>query len=181
MFSIPNILTYLRIILIPVIMILLLSGNPTYSETLAVVLFGIAAISDFFDGYFARKLDQISEIGRFLDPIADKLIVVGVLLILCATGKISEWHLVPVSLILFREILVSGIREYLGNFSVTMPVSNLAKWKTATQLTAIPFLIYFPVWEKFFTVGLVFLWLAAGLTVQTGWQYLKIGYRYMKR
>ncbi|MHA1549855.1 MAG: CDP-diacylglycerol--glycerol-3-phosphate 3-phosphatidyltransferase, partial [Alphaproteobacteria bacterium] len=154
--------------------------NTFYGETLATVFFIIAAVSDFFDGYFARKWNQVSELGRFLDPIADKLIVVGVLLMLVSIGKVAGYHIIPVALIFFREIFVSGLREYLGNFSVKVPVSKLAQWKTTTQLVAIPFLIYFPIWEDFFTVGIVFLWIAAFLTIQTGWSYFKIALKYMK-
>ncbi len=181
MLTIPNLLTFLRILLIPIIMSCLLSGNPFYSEIISTGLFIFAAISDFFDGYLARKFNQESEMGRFLDPIADKLIVIGVLIALIWIGKITPIDLIPVSLIFFREIFVSGLREYLGNFSVKMPVSYLAKCKTTAQLMAIPFLMAFPIWSPFFDTGRAILWFASALTVYTGYSYFKIALKYMKR
>lgn len=181
MFTIPNILTYLRILLIPVIMLCLLSGDPLYSETISTALFIFAAISDFFDGWLARKLNQSSELGRFLDPIADKLIVVGAFLALIWVGKIYPVDLIAVTLILFREILVSGLREYLGNFSVKMPVSYVAKWKTTAQLVCLPFLMAVPQWSELFTTGRVIMWIAALLTVYTGLSYFRTALKYMKR
>ena len=177
----PNLLTGLRIALIPIVMLLMLSGDSFYREDLAVLFFGLAGITDFFDGYLARKWNKESEIGRFSDPIADKLIVVGVLVILLVTGKIMLIDLLPVSLILFREIFVSGLREYLGNFSVKLPVSWLAKWKTAVQLIALPFLIFFPIWSDYFIIGRVLLWISAILAIKTGWSYFKVAIKYMKR
>ncbi len=181
LFTVPNILTFLRILLIPVIMICLLSGNPFYSETVSTALFIFAAISDFFDGYIARKFNQATELGRFLDPIADKLIVIGVFIALIWIGKIATIDLIPVSLIFFREIFVSGLREYLGNFGVKMPVSYIAKWKTTAQLVCLPFLMAVPIWSPYFDSGRVLLWVASILTVYTGWSYFKIALKYMKR
>ena len=181
MFTLPNLLTYIRISLIPFVMICLFSGDSFYSEKVSTFLFLIAALSDFFDGYLARQLNQSSELGRFLDPIADKLIVIGVFVALLFTGRIYSVDLIPITLIFFREIFVSGLREYLGNFGAKVPVSYVAKWKTTAQLVCIPFLMAVPVWSPFYDAGRILLWVASLLTVYTGWDYFKIALRYMKR
>ena len=156
---------------------------------LAGVLFIIAAITDYFDGYFARSMNITSSFGRFLDPIADKLLVVATLFMIAATQG-DEYYgarffgsnalfAVPAIIILCREIIVSGLREYLAELKVGVPVTRLAKWKTGVQMTAIPFIIFGFLFLPFAYIGTVLLWIAAVLTIITGWDYLKSGLKYM--
>ncbi|MBV6657038.1 MAG: CDP-diacylglycerol--glycerol-3-phosphate 3-phosphatidyltransferase, partial [Devosiaceae bacterium] len=176
--SIPNLLTYGRIAAVPAIVACLYSSAPVWLWT-AVVIFIIAAVTDFFDGYLARVLDQQSSLGKMLDPIADKLLVGAVLMMLAANGTIAGWSLVPAIIILSREILVSGLREYLGQMSLSVPVSKLAKWKTTVQLVALGVLIAGPAGDALIPfaseAGLTLLWLAAALTVWTGYDYVRAG------
>ncbi len=177
-FSLPNLLTYARILAIPFIIILALSGNDAL-RWVALILFAIAAITDFFDGYLARKWNLVSPIGRMLDPIADKLLV-GALLIAFAYDKtFSALDLIPAIIILMREILVSGMREYLGNEKVALPVTMLAKYKTTVQLVALGILFAEPVMGGLALISNIFLWLAAILTMITGWDYWRVTIKYM--
>ena len=136
-----NILTYLRILIIPIIFYMLYSKDILYSNYISCGLFILASITDYLDGYISRKTKTTSEIGRFLDPIADKLLVSTVLIALVQTKFVGMLETIIATVIICREIFVSGLREYLGNFNTKMPVSKLAKWKTAIQLFAI---IFFP-------------------------------------
>jgi cardiolipin synthase len=149
------------------------------------VIFVGAAISDFLDGYFARAWAQQSSLGRMLDPIADKLLVSSSLLMLAAEETIHGWALLAAVVILCREILVSGLREYLAELRVSVPVTRLAKWKTTLQLVAVGFLIageagdaVVPVVTK---VGIALLWLSALLTLYTGWDYLQAGLHHLTK
>ncbi len=174
----PNALTFARIGLIPVIMVLLYVPTPE-ARWAAAGLFVLAAVTDYLDGWLARKLNVISDIGRVLDPIADKLLVAAVLVMLAGTGGLSAAALVAAVVILMRELLVSGVREFLAGRSIAMPVTTLAKWKTATQLVALPLLL---VGDTASVAGIslqgpgeVLLWIAAALTAQTGYIYMRQG------
>jgi cardiolipin synthase len=179
--NLPNMLTYFRIAAIPGIVALfyLESDLGLY---LACGLFGIAAITDFFDGYLARAYSQQSNLGRFLDPVADKLLVAAILLTMTGFGQISGLVILPALVILCREILVSGLREFLAEIRVGVPVSTLAKWKTMLQMIAIGFLIVGDAGpEPLATrlIGETGLWIAALLTLITGYDYLHTGIRHI--
>lgn len=179
--SLPNLLTLSRIVVIPLLLAsLYLPGD--LGSWVPLGLFVAAGITDFLDGYFARRYRQTSNLGRFMDPVADKLLVASVLLVLVGIGRIGEWDLIPATIILCREILVSGLREYLAELRVGMPVSKLAKWKTAAQIFAICFLLGGPAVEAHFDailIGQVLLWIAGSLTVWTGYDYLRLGLQHM--
>ncbi len=175
--SLPNILTYGRVVAVPVVAALLFWPDADWARWAGLGVFAVAAITDFFDGYLARAWSQQSALGRMLDPIADKLLVAVCLLMLCADQQIYGYSLWAAIIILAREILVSGLREFLAELRVSIPVSAVAKWKTTAQLLAIGFLIAGPAGEKVLpyteTIGLVLLWIAALLTLYTGWDYLQ--------
>ena len=182
--SLANLLTLSRILAIPLVVASFYVPG-VYARWFGCALFSAAALTDWLDGHVARRWAQQSEIGRFLDPIADKLLVAATLFMLVAKHRFaSEWTLLPALVILCREILVSGLREYLAGLRVGVPVSRLAKWKTAIQMTAIGFLIVgsagpalVPVTE----IGELLLWLAALLTLVTGYDYLRAGLTHMTR
>lgn len=180
--NLPNILTYGRIAAVPVVAALLLWGGDNARWT-ALGIYVLAAISDFFDGYLARKWKQQSSLGRMLDPIADKVLVAVVLLVLCADGILRGGHIWAAIIILSREVLVSGLREYLGELQVSVPVTQIAKWKTTVQLVSIGFLIAGPTGDTVvpFTteMGIAMLWIAAGLTLYTGYDYFRAGIRHV--
>jgi len=175
-------LTYGRVLAVPVVAACLFGSDEFWMRWLALALFTVAAITDFLDGYLARMWSQQSSLGQMLDPIADKLLVAACLLMLVADKTISSWSLWAAIVILCREILVSGLREFLAGLRVPLPVSTVAKWKTAMQLAAIGFLIAGPAGERLLpgttTIGLCLLWLSAILTFYTGWDYMKAGIRY---
>lgn len=171
--KLANRLTMGRIAVIPVIC-LLMDVHTAWAMWTAMVLFVAAAITDYFDGYIARNYNQLSKWGRVLDPIADKLLVAAVILMIAVTDRLNGINFVPALIILLREVAVSGLREYLAELRVGLPVTRLAKWKTAAQMTALPFLICNTVDFGVFTagnVGVVLIWIAAVLTVITGWDY----------
>ena len=175
--NIPNYLTVLRIAIIP-LMLMVFALPDGLGNILAAALFITASISDFFDGYLARKWKVQSSLGRFLDPIADKLLIAAILILLVDARIIHGWHIVPAIGILCREILVSGLREFLAELKVVVPVTKLAKWKTAVQMGALFFLLLGPVtpaWLGGEYGGLILLWIAASLTLYTGYNYLKYG------
>ena len=179
--TLPNLLTLARIVIIPVLVGLLFIKEPA-ARWAACALFTVAAITDYFDGYLARHRNEVSPLGRFLDPIADKLLVAAVILMLVSIGAIRGWVILPALVILCREILVSGLREYLAEIRVPMPVSELAKWKTAIQLLALGILIVGESGPAGLTVqliGEIGLWLAAALTIVTGYDYLRRGLQHM--
>lgn len=185
--ALPNILTYARIAAVPVVVGLLfwqsIFAGELWLRWVALAVFIAAAITDFFDGYLARAWGQQSSLGRMLDPIADKLLVAACLLILAAGTTIRGWALLAAVIILCREVLVSGLREYLAELRVGVPVTTLAKWKTLGQLVAIGFLIAGEAGEKVLPytieIGITLLWLAALVTLYTGWDYLRAGLRHM--
>jgi len=181
--ALPNVLTYGRIVAVPLVVGCMFWQNILHGglwlRWVALAIFVAAAISDFLDGYFARIWAQHSLLGRMLDPIADKLLVSSCLLMLAAESTIHGWALFAAVVILCREILVSGLREYLAELRVSVPVTRLAKWKTTLQLIAVGFLIcgeagdaVVPVVTR---IGIALLWLSAILTLYTGWDYLQAG------
>ncbi len=182
--NIPNLLTMLRIWAIPAIVLTFFFNSPGWAWT-GVILFAAAGITDYMDGYLARHLNQLSRFGRVLDPIADKLLVGSILLMMAYTGRLTGWGIIPAVVILCREILVSGLREFLAEIKVGCPVTRLAKWKTACQMTALPVLMVAQ--ESItgnsatflFILGQLALWGAATLTVMTGYDYWKSGRKYM--
>ena len=175
--QVPNILTMSRIAAIPLLITLIWGGTPTMRWA-ALALYLAACITDYLDGYLARSLNQQSTLGRLFDPIADKLLVGGCLLVLCAFDYIVGWTVLPAVIILLREILVSGLREYLAEIRVGLPVSRLAKWKTFLQMLSLGFLIIGdagPATLPTVLIGETALWLAALLTLWTGYDYLRSG------
>ncbi len=182
MLTLPNILTLSRIIMVP-----LLAGFLWWPEWeagygIAFALYCLMGVTDYFDGYLARAQGTVSKLGVFLDPIADKIMIAAVILMLAGKQVIIDWHLIAALVILVREIAVSGLREFLGGIQVSVPVSQLSKWKTTLQLLALGGLILaraLPGWEWLLTASLVALWGAAALTVITGWDYLRVGLKHM--
>ncbi len=180
--DLPNLLTLSRIAAIPLLVALAVVGAP-WADLAACAVFSAAAITDYFDGKLARERQQITAFGRMLDPIADKLLVGAALMLLAGMGRLSDFGLLPAIVILLREILVSGLREYLAGLAVGLPVTKLAKWKTGFQMGALGTLLagdtgasvigltFLPV----SLIGELMLWTAAVLTMITGWDYLQAG------
>lgn len=181
--SLPNLLTYGRVAAVPVVVACLFWSAIDGMRWLALGIFVAAAITDFLDGYLARALAQQSSLGRMLDPIADKLLVSAVLMMLVADHTIASYSLGAAIVILCREILVSGLREFLADLKVPLPVSRIAKWKTTLQMVALGFLIAGPAGDKVLPdttrIGLVLFWFSALLTIYTGWDYLRAGVRHI--
>ena len=182
MLNFANILTMSRIAAIPAIVGLLLVQGLVW-HWIALALFVLACVTDWFDGYVARRLDQVSPLGRFLDPIADKLVVAAVLLVLVAIDHIDGWSVLAALVILCREILVSGLREFLAELRVGVAVSMLAKWKTTVQMVALGFLIVAKAESEVpvnaMLIGEILLWIAAVLTLITGYDYMTLGLKHM--
>jgi cardiolipin synthase (CMP-forming) len=168
--SLPNLLTIGRIAAIPLICLCVVLGGPFWG-TIAFVLYVAAAVTDWLDGYLARKLELGSPLGRMLDPIADKLLVGALLVVLAFTRDLSALDLIPAIAILMREILVSGLREHLGPKNVTVHVTPLAKWKTTVQLVALGIILLATLVPGIAFFGSIALWIAGLLTVWTGVQY----------
>ena len=187
MLTLPNLLTLSRILAVPILVFLLWRPTPI-DYGITFVLYCVVGVTDYFDGYLARAQGQISRLGQFLDPIADKIMVAAVIVMLIASRKMSGepvihgLHIVPALVILLREIIVSGLREYLAPLNVSVPVSALAKWKTTFQLVSLGALILggaFPAEAWIHDIGLGSLWAAAVLTLVTGYDYLRIGLKHM--
>ena len=186
-FSVPNLLTYARIVAVPVVVGCIYAQSimegPLWLRWLALAVFIAAAVTDFLDGYYARIWDQHSAFGRMLDPIADKLLVASCLLMLAADFSIRGLALWPAIVILCREILVSGLREYLAALRVSVPVTKLAKWKTTVQLVAIGFLLAGEAGDQVLPytslIGIVLLWVSAIFTIYTGWDYFRAGIHHL--
>tara|TARA_A100001037_G_scaffold240068_1_gene219865 strand:- start:726 stop:1277 length:552 start_codon:yes stop_codon:yes gene_type:complete len=175
--TIPNILTFIRVALIPVVVALLFFDDPALRWWALGLFFGLA-ITDFLDGYLARKLDQKSELGALMDPIADKVLVAALIVALVARGDIAGWDIAAALLILSREFLVSGLREYLASRSLPLPVTKLAKWKTTTQLIAIGLFILIPLaGPELAWATSVLWWITTALTLVTGYAYLTSAWR----
>lgn len=187
MMSLPNILTLSRIVALPLLAFLLWWPGWEAGYGLAFLLYCLMGITDYFDGYLARSSGTVSKLGIFLDPIADKIMVAVVILVLTAQGAlrgpyVGDMHVIAGLIILVREIAVSGLREFLGGLQVSVPVSKLAKWKTTFQLVALGALILgeaLPRSDWIHSVGLASLWGAAILTLVTGWDYLRVGLKHM--
>ena len=185
--SLPNILTYARIAAIPVVVGCIywqsIMDGPLWLRWVALAVFLAAAVTDYLDGYYARIWDQQSAFGRMLDPIADKLLVASCLLMRAADGSINRWTLWAAFVILCREILVSCLREYLAALRVSVPVTQLAKWKTTVQLVAIGFLIAGEAGEAILPwttlIGIILLWISALVTIYTGWDYFRAGIHHL--
>lgn len=215
--NLPNILTVLRLIAAPGVAVMFLYFTRPYADWFALVLFISAAVTDWFDGYLARAWKQESKFGAMLDPIADKAMVVIALLVITGFSGMNPWILLPATVILFREVFVSGLREFLGDTAGTLKVTNLAKWKTTAQMVALAVLFAQGVFEHYFgmqawgmddamiddilngreedvmglnwkyyamniswIVGVVLLWIAALLTMITGWDYFAKARPYLK-
>ncbi len=181
--SLPNLLTYGRILAIPALVGLLFWPKDDWVRWIALAVYVAAAVTDYLDGWIARAWSQQSAIGRMLDPIADKLLVCALLLMLVHTETIKGWAIWAAIVILCREILVSGLREFLADLKVSVPVSKVAKWKTTAQLLALGFLVAGPAGDSVLPyntqIGIVMLWIAAALTIYTGWDYFNAGIRHM--
>ena len=215
--NVPNILTVLRLLAAPGIAVMFLYFNRPYADWFALVLFISAALTDWIDGHLARSWKQVTKIGTMLDPIADKAMVVIALMVIVGYSSMSPWLVLPATVILFREVFVSGLREYLGDRAGTLKVTQLAKWKTTAQMVAIAVLFAQGVFEHYFgmsvmgmdvelveailagteedlhgigwklqgailagQIGIVLLWIAAILTLVTGWEYLRKATPYLK-
>jgi cardiolipin synthase len=183
--DLPNLLTLSRIAAIP-LLVAMVALRRAETDLAACVLFTVAAITDYLDGRLARDRRQLSDLGRMLDPIADKLLVGAALMMLAGTGRLGAFGLYPAVVIMLREILVSGLREYLAGVRVGLPVTRLAKWKTGVQMVALGFLLAgdssaallgIP-WLPASEIGEALLWAAALLTLLTGWDYLTAGLRH---
>ena len=185
--NIPNMLTYARILAVPMIVLcFFLEGklqSSDFARWTALAIFIAASVTDYLDGYLARTWKQTSNIGRMLDPIADKLLVSSALLLMAADGTIAGWSIWAAIIILCREILVSGLREYLAALKVSVPVTQLAKWKTALQLIAVGFLLAGPAGDKVIgyasEIGITLLWVSAIITLYTGYDYFRAGLKHI--
>ena len=215
--TVPNILTVLRLLAAPGLAVMFLYFSRPLADWFALVLFVTAAVTDWFDGYLARAWKQESKLGAMLDPIADKAMVVIALMVIVGYSSMSPWLVLPATFILFREVFVSGLREYLGDTAGTLKVTQLAKWKTTLQMVAIAVLFAQGVFEHYLgmsafgmdaeifegvmrgevedlhglrwkhagmvwagTAGLILLWVAAFLTLATGWDYLRKALPYLR-
>jgi cardiolipin synthase (CMP-forming) len=201
--TVPNILTTLRLLAAPGVAVMFLYFNRPWADWLALTLFVGAALTDFLDGYLARAWKQESRYGAMLDPIADKAMVVIAIMVITGYSGMNPWLILPATIILFREVFVSGLREFLGDRAGLLKVTPLAKWKTTAQMIAIAVLFLgtglaylesgrpprigegdVPVmvsWAGVATwAGLALIWLAAGLTALTGWDYLTKARPYLK-
>jgi CDP-diacylglycerol---glycerol-3-phosphate 3-phosphatidyltransferase len=182
MLSLANILTLSRILAVPILVALLWPVGGWFDFALAFALYCLMGITDYFDGYVARATGTVSRLGIFLDPIADKIMVASVIVMLMFIKTIDGLHIIAGLIILLREIFVSGLREFLAGLQISVPVSQLAKWKTTFQMIALGALILggaTPQWPWVHEVGIWSLWAAALLTLVTGWDYLRVGLKHM--
>ena len=205
MWTTPNILTALRLIAAPAVAVMFLYFNRPYADWFALLLFIGAAITDWFDGFLARAWAQETKLGSMLDPIADKAMVVIALMVIVGYSSMSPWLVLPATVIMFREVFISGLREYLGDKTKLLKVTKIAKLKTSAQMIAIAVLFSHGVFEHYqitlssktttstktlailsdamfysSNFGLVFLWIAAALTLISGFEYLKKSWPYLK-
>jgi len=190
MLTLPNMLTLSRIVAVPLLVWLMWWPDWRMGYGIAFGLYCLMGFTDYFDGYLARSSGAVSKLGQFLDPIADKIMVAAVILILVHNGDVHGWHMIAALVILLREIAVSGLREFLAGLKVSVPVSELAKWKTTFQLVSLGSLILmggapdFAIpftggWVNPASVGFTTLWAAAVLTLVTGYDYLRVGLKHM--
>ena len=178
LFLVPNIITIARIAAIIPIAALVMSGDST-ARSIALFIYIAAAVSDWVDGYLARAWDQYSDLGRMLDPIADKMLVAILIAVLAWDRSLSGLDMVPAIAILFRETFIPGLREFLGNKTVVLPVTQLAKWKTTIQLVALAVVLAEPLIPGFALVSDIVLWIAGIITIWTGWQYLRASWPHL--
>jgi cardiolipin synthase len=178
LFLIPNIITIARILAIIPIVWLVMDGD-IIMRLVALIIYVIAALSDWLDGYLARAWNQYSPLGRMLDPIADKLLVGILIAALAWDGSFSGWDMIPVCAILFREFFVSGLREFLGNSAVVLPVTWLAKWKTTLQLVALAIVLFERIMPGLGLASDIVLWAAGIITLWTGWVYLRASWPHL--
>ncbi|WP_121629156.1 CDP-diacylglycerol--glycerol-3-phosphate 3-phosphatidyltransferase [Tropicibacter alexandrii] len=215
--TLPNILTVLRLLAAPGVAVMFLYFSRPFADWLALSLFVLAAVTDWFDGHLARSWKQVTKLGTMLDPIADKAMVVIALMVIVGYSSMSPWLVLPATVILFREVFVSGLREYLGDTAGTLKVTKLAKWKTTAQMVAIAVLFSQGVFEHYLgmsvfgmddaminailtgieddhlglgwkyqgmiwtgRIGLILLWIAAALTLMTGWDYFRKALPFLK-
>ncbi|HJQ16118.1 MAG TPA: CDP-diacylglycerol--glycerol-3-phosphate 3-phosphatidyltransferase [Allosphingosinicella sp.] len=182
MLTLANILTLSRILAVPLLVALLWPVGGWFDYALSFALYCLMGITDYFDGYVARSTGTVSRLGMFLDPIADKIMIAAVIVMLVFIETIDGYHVIAGLIILLREIIVSGLREFLAGLQVSIPVTRLAKWKTTFQLVALGALILggaTPQWQWVHETGIVSLWAAAMLTLVTGWDYLRVGLKHM--
>jgi cardiolipin synthase len=175
---VPNIITIARIAAIIPIVWLVMSGDVVF-RLIALIIYVVAAASDWLDGYLARAWNQYSPLGRMLDPIADKLLVGILITTLAWDGSFSGWDMIPVVAILFREFFISGLREFLGNTKVVLPVSQLAKWKTTIQLVALAIVLLERIIPNLRLTSDIVFWAAGILTLWTGWNYLRASWPHL--
>ena len=201
--TIPNILTILRLLAAPAVPLMFLYFHRPWADWAALTLFLLAAVTDWFDGYLARAWNQQSRFGAAMDPIADKAMVVIALVVITGYSGMNPWLILPATVILFREVFVSGLRESLGENASKLAVTKVAKWKTMTQMVAISVLflgtglayvengrpplvgeVVLPgelTWSSVATgLGLILIWIAAGLTAYTGWDYFRKAMPYLR-
>ncbi len=215
--NLPNILTVLRLVAAPGLAVMFLYFHRPYADWFALILFIVASLTDWIDGYLARAWKQETKLGAMLDPIADKAMVIIALMVIVGYSSMSPWLVLPATVILFREVFVSGMREYLGDTAGTLKVTSLAKWKTTAQMIAIAVLFSQGIFEHYLgmsawgmdavliddilsgrvedlhglrwkmagmdwtgRIGLWLLWLAAGLTLITGWDYFRKALPFLK-
>lgn len=186
--ALPNILTMMRIVVIPFLIAAFFLDNPVLVSWITWSIFTLASITDFLDGYLARKMNVVSKIGEFLDPIADKLMVGAVIVMIVAVDKLDGIHVIPAVIIMCRELLVSGLREFLAGVHVSVPVTVAAKWKTTLQMFALAALLWteatLDLWQPLgvlcYWVAYGGIWAAALLTLYTGFDYLKSSLRHMQ-
>ena len=176
----PNILTLSRLVILPGLVGLLFIDED-WAVFSSFILFTVGAVTDFFDGYLARKSNQVSDFGKLMDPIADKIFVATVLIMLIATSRVDVTGIICILIILMREFLVSGLREFLAPKNVSLPVTRLAKIKTTSQMLAIALLILSPLFEVLNVAGLSLLILAAVVTIITGGKYLHSGLQHLDK
>lgn len=179
--TLPNLLTLSRILVIPALVGAFYLDRPL-SNWVTAALFTAAGLTDFLDGYLARSWQQVTNLGRFLDPVADKVMVAVAIFMMLAFGPIAGWLVLPALVILCREIVVSGLREFLAEIRVSVPVSKLAKWKTTLQMVALGLLLWGEAGQPYvptILIGTWALWIAAVLTLITGYDYLRTGLRHM--
>jgi cardiolipin synthase len=181
LYRLPNLLTLSRIFIIPALVGTFYLKGPL-GNWLGLGVFVYAGITDFFDGYVARSQNLQSKLGQFLDPVADKLLVASAIVMMIAFDRISGFSVLAALVILCREIMVSGLREFLAEIKVSLPVTRLAKWKTTLQVVALSFLLVgdaSPPWIPAEETGISLLWIAALLTLYTGYDYLRVGLKHM--
>ena len=181
----PNFLTLTRILLSVIITSLIIFSPSKFSYLVSFTLFCLAGITDFFDGWYARKNNEVSELGKMLDPIADKILVISILIALMKNSILSGLNIIPALIIIYREVFISGLREYLGNKSIKIDVTKQSKWKTTIQFISISGFIIFPVIENdaFYLYQLIsiLLWLSAIMSISTGFSYFKLALDFLKK